>query len=99
MPITQSSAQADRLSARLLAARRAAHESVGIQREIDRLLQNRGFLSDRKRPAPTVSEVLNETARLIPDGDWLTEFHISGLHLAGFAVSSFALVAALERSP
>jgi general secretion pathway protein L len=101
MPIAQSSAQADRLSARLLAARRAAHESVGVQKEIDRLLEDRSFLSDRKRRAPTVSEVLNETTRLIPDGDWLTEFHISGdeLQLAGFAVSSFALVAALERSP
>jgi general secretion pathway protein L len=101
MPIAESSAQADRLSARLLAARRDAHESAGIQKEIDRLLENRSFLSDRKRRAPTVSEVLNETTRLVPDGDWLTELHISGdeLQLTGFAVSSFALVGALERSP
>jgi general secretion pathway protein L len=101
MPIAESSAQADRLSARLLAARRAAHESAGIQIDIDRLLEDRSFLSDRKRRAPTVSEVLNETTRLIPDGDWLTELRISGdeLQLSGFAVSSFALVGALERSP
>jgi len=101
MPIAESSAQADRLSARLSAARRAALESAGIQKDIDRLLEDRSFLSDRKRRAPTVSEVLNETTRLIPDGDWLTELRISGdeLQLSGFAVSSFALVGALERSP
>jgi general secretion pathway protein L len=101
MPIAESSAQADRLSARLLAARRAAHESAGIQKEIDRLLEDRSFLSDRKRRAPTVSELLNEATRLIPDGGWLTELHISAdeLQLTGFAVSSFALVGALERSP
>ncbi len=101
MPIAESSAQADRLSARLSAARRAAQESAGLQKEIDRLLEDRSFLIDRKRRAPTVSEVLNETTRLVPDGDWLTELHISGdeLQLSGFAVSSFALVGALERSP
>jgi general secretion pathway protein L len=101
MPIAESSAQAHRLSARLSAARRAAHESAGIQKDIDRLLEDSSFLSDRKRRAPTVSEVLNETTRLIPDGDWLTELRISGdeLQLSGFAVSSFALVGALERSP
>jgi general secretion pathway protein L len=101
MPIAESSAQAVRLSARLSAAQRAAHESAAIQKGIDRLLEDRSFLSDRKRRAPTVSEVLNETTRLIPDGDWLTEFHISAdeLQLSGFAVSSFALVGALERSP
>jgi general secretion pathway protein L len=87
--------------ARLLEARRAAHESAGIQKEIDRLLEDRSFLSDRKRRAPTVSKVLAEATHLIPDGDWLTELHISGdeLQLTGFAVSSFALVDALERSP
>jgi general secretion pathway protein L len=100
MPIAESAAQADRLSARLSAARRSAHESAGIQKEIDRLLEDRSFLSDRKRRAPTVSEVLNEATHLIPDGDWLTELHISGdeLQLTGSAVSSFAVVGALERS-
>jgi general secretion pathway protein L len=101
MPIAESSAQADRLSERLKAARRAAQESAGLQKEIDGLLEDRSFLIDRKRRAPTASEVLNETTRLVPDGDWLTELHISGdeLQLSGFAVSSFALVGALERSP
>lgn len=101
LPIAKSSAQAGRLSATLAVARRAAQESAGIQREIDRLLEDRRFLSDRKRRAPTVSEMLNEVTRLIPDGDWLTDVQISAdeLQLTGFSVSSFALVGALERSP
>jgi general secretion pathway protein L len=101
MPIAESLAQADRLSASLLAARRAARESAGIQKEIDLLLEDRSFLSSRKRRVPTVSEVLNEATHLIPDGDWLTELRISPdeLQLTGFAVSSFAIVGALELSP
>ena len=71
-----------------------------LQKEIDSLRAEDGFLIDRKHKMPTISQLLFETTRILPDDSWLVDWQlISGeIQLTGYARSASALVEHLEQS-
>ena len=71
-----------------------------LQKEINSLRAEEGFLIDRKRKMPTISQLLLETTRILPDDTWLVDWQfISGeVQLTGYARSASALVEHLEQS-
>ncbi len=58
------------------------------------------YLVDRKRDRPTVSKLLLEATRILPDDTWLSEWQLAGteMQLTGYAGSASALVNLLEQS-
>lgn len=71
-----------------------------LQKEINSLRAQEGFLVDRKYKMPTISQLLFETTRILPDDAWLVDWQfISGeVQLTGYARSASALVEHLEQS-
>jgi general secretion pathway protein L len=100
IPLRGLGAEAERLEGLLDAARRVAKEDAAIRARIEEIRGDASFLAERKRRAPTVSEILAETTRLVPDGDWLQELMVSGseIQMTGLSAAPDALIAAFERS-
>lgn len=100
LPIATMQQEADELEGRLTAAKRSGTELAALQREIDAAREEESFLIDHKRQAPTVSEVLREATRVLPDDTWLSELQITGgeVQMTGSAASASSLIARLEGS-
>lgn len=82
------------------AARKGTASAAALQKEIDALRKDEGFLVDRKRDRPTVSTLLLELTEILPDDTWVIEFELDGteIQLQGFAASAASLVKQLEQS-
>ncbi len=100
VPIVRAQETVDALQAELAARIRVAHEQSALQQELDGLRKSELFLVDKKRDAPTVSALLFETTRLLPDTTWLEDWQLSGkaLRLRGVSQSASDLVGVLEQS-
>ena len=93
----------DRLRAtedRLTRARAAALEADALQKQIDATLRLNAFLARRKNERPTVTELLDEVTRLLPDNTWLAQLTLRDrtLALTGTSARAAALIAELEQS-
>lgn len=82
------------------AAKQAAASVAVLQKEVDALRKDEGFLVDRKRGRPAVSALLLELTQILPDDTWLVEWQLDGteIQLQGFAASAASLVKQLEQS-
>jgi Tfp pilus assembly protein PilN len=100
IPLRGLGTEVERLEGLLDAARRAAKEDAAIRTRIEEIRGDASFLAERKRRALSVSEILAETTRLVPDSDWLQELMVSGseIQMTGLSAAPDALVAAFERS-
>lgn len=79
---------------------RHAAIAAGLRKEIAALRDGEDFPVAQKHRFPTVSGVLEELTRLLPDNTWLTELRISGhdIELTGVSASASALIGILEKS-
>jgi general secretion pathway protein L len=100
VPIVRAREMVDALQTELAATIRVAREQSALQQELDRLRRSELFLVDKKRATPTVSALLFETTRLLPDTTWLEDWQLSGkaLRLRGVSQSASDLVGVLEQS-
>ncbi len=71
-----------------------------LQHQIDELRKEKLFLIDRKREAPSVSELLLETTHVLPDDTFLSSWQLTGrdVQLGGTTKSAAALIPLLEQS-
>jgi general secretion pathway protein L len=100
LPIHTMQRTADSLQEQFEAAKKSAIAAAALQKEIDALRKDELFLVDRKRDRPTVSKLLLEATRILPDDTWLSEWQLAGteMQLTGYAGSASAVVNLLEES-
>ncbi len=100
LPVYEAQQRAAGLEREFDAARKTAATAAALQKEIDALRKDELFLVDRKRERSTVSKLLLETTRLLPDDTWLSEWQVAGseMQLTGYAGSASALINLLEQS-
>lgn len=81
-------------------ARLAAVEADTLRKQIDATLRLNEFLTKRKNERPTVTELLDEVTRLLPDNTWLAQLTLRDrtLALTGTSARAAALIAELEKS-
>jgi general secretion pathway protein L len=100
IPIHAADRAAEAATQEFTAAKKATAAAAGLQKQIEDLRREESFLVNRKRDAATVSALLSETTRIMPDGTWLSEWQIAGnqVQLSGLTESASALVKLLEQS-
>ena len=100
LPLHSMQRTADSLQEQFDAAKKSAVAAAALQKEIDALRKDELFLVDRKRDRTTVSNLLLEATRILPDDTWLSEWQLAGseMQLTGYAGSASALVNLLEQS-
>ena len=100
LPVHSMQRTADSLQEQFEAAKKSAVAAAALQKEIDALRKDELFLVDRKRDRPTVSKLLLEATRILPDDTWLSEWQLAGteMQLTGYAGSASALINLLEQS-
>jgi general secretion pathway protein L len=101
VPLYRAGSAADALRNAVDAARKDANAGLRLQGEIARVAEESQFLANRKSERPSVSEVLAELTRQLPDDAWLTDLHLAGdeLQASGSAASATAIIERLDRSP
>jgi len=87
------------LHATLTSEQEQARRMGALQDENRTVLAKLGVLA-REKGAPLQIEVLNEITKALPDGTWLTDFHLldGNLRLQGFSASAADLPASLQTS-
>ncbi len=81
-------------------ARREAVKVDDLRRQAARSLERNEFLVGRKRNTISVSALMNEVTRLLPDDTWVVQFsrRDDRLTLSGFSAKASALIGLLEQS-
>lgn len=100
LPLHAERRAAARLEQEFAAATDAAKTAAKLRGEIDDIRKDARFLIDRKEQTPSISKLLLESTRLLPDDTWISEWQLSGseIQLTGFTRSASALVELLEQS-
>jgi general secretion pathway protein L len=100
VPLITTHIQAAALSREFSAARAGMATMSRLQGEIAGLRRDDDFLVQLKRQRPPLSQVLDETTRVLPDNTWLSEFQVEGreVRLSGCTAAASALIGLLERS-
>lgn len=97
----QATRQADEaIDEQAAAAKKSMASIAALQKEIDALRKDEGFLVDRKRERPTASALLLEVTQILPDDTYLLDWELDGneIQLQGLAASASTLVRQLEQS-
>ncbi|MDH3659747.1 MAG: PilN domain-containing protein [Alphaproteobacteria bacterium] len=89
------------LERKIEALRPAAETSTRLRARQDKLIAERGFLADTKSVRPTMTELLAELTRLIPDQAHILqlEIHEDSLDLYGLTDNASGLIGILDGSP
>ncbi len=100
LPISDAESRAAVLARDFAALKQSAERAAALRKEIDGERKAARFVIDRKRANPSVSDLLAEITRILPDDTFLSEWQLRGseLELTGITASSSELVALLEQS-
>lgn len=100
IPIYQQERYIEALQQRADRARAAAMASVEIQDRIDALEQRRA-LFEQAKSGPSAVELIEELARIIPDGTWLhrLDFKNDDVQFQGLSDAASSLIGVVESSP
>jgi general secretion pathway protein L len=90
----------DAFAERVDGERIAAQSSLALEHRIDTALKREALLSEERRQH-SVTQLLAETTRLLPQGSWLTEFGYRGgeVHIHGYSGTASSLIALFDASP
>jgi general secretion pathway protein L len=100
LPVQATQRTDDAIDEQLVAAKKSAAAIAALQKEIEALRKDEGFLADRKRERPTVSALMLELTQILPDDTYLLDWELDGneIQLQGLAASASTLVRQLEQS-
>jgi general secretion pathway protein L len=100
IPVHATQQRAEALAREFAATKKTVEAVASLQKEIDTLREEEAFLADRKRKMPTVSRLLFDATKVLPDDTWLTEFQLAGadMQFIGFTASASTLISLLEQS-
>ncbi len=100
MPVAEQTRVLAAVEGRLAQARIAAAEADRLKKRLASMVERNRFLIDRKSARLTVTELLHEITRLLPDDTWIIRARLQGdkLTLSGYSATASALIASLEGS-
>ena len=100
IPVHAMQRRGDALAREFAEIKRTTEAIASLQKQIDVLREEEAFLVDRKRKMPTVSRLLFDTTKILPDDTWLQEFQVAGadVQIVGFTASASTLIGLLEQS-
>lgn len=100
LPFAATQRQAAAMAAEFTALQKQTQAAAALQKELQATHDAEDFLVERKARTPTVSKLLAEVTRMLPDDTWLTEFRLNGtdVELAGVTASASALIDIIEKS-
>jgi general secretion pathway protein L len=100
VPVNSMQRHAEALAREFAEIKRTTETIASLQKEIGALREEEAFLVDRKHKMPTVSRLLSDTTRILPDDTWLSEFQLAGadMQIVGFTASASTLIGLLEQS-
>jgi general secretion pathway protein L len=100
IPVVRAHYHATELRHEMAVAGKALQQAQTLRGQISALKEEENFLVERKREKPTVSHVLLNATRVIPDDAWVEEFQLnaSEAQFTGLAASASALVSLIEQS-
>ncbi len=100
VPVAEQTRVLAAVEGRLAQARIAAAEADRLKKRLARMVERNRFLIDRKSARRTVTELLHEVTRLLPDDTWIIRARLQGdkLTLSGYSATASALIASLEGS-
>jgi len=100
IPVHAARQRAEALARELAALKKTVEAVASLQKEVDTLREEESFLVDRKRSAPTVTRVLFDMTKVLPDDTWLNEAQLAGrdVQIVGFTASASTLIGLLEQS-
>ena len=86
--------------ARLAEARAEAVAADALKQRVGEMAARGRFVVEQKRSKPTVTELLAEVTRLLPDHTWIMQFvwRDDGLRLSGYSAKPSSLIGLLEQS-
>lgn len=86
--------------AQLARARTQAAQVDAMKTRLEELIERNRFAVERKRIRPTVTEVLDEVTRRLPDHTWVLKFVVRDRRviLSGYSAKPSALIGLLEES-
>jgi general secretion pathway protein L len=89
------------LQARLEIIKPKVETALELERTLMELRTREGYLIALKNQTPSMSEVVGELARTLPDSAWLERLQVGDgrVQLEGFAGASAELIATLDGSP
>jgi general secretion pathway protein L len=85
---------------KLEATRGVAAAAEKLKKQVAGMLERSRFLAERKLAEPSITELLDEVTRRLPDDSWVTQFRAEGdeLVLSGYSPHASALIGLLEDS-
>lgn len=101
LPIERTRGEAATLAMDLSILREQAKTASDLQAEIDELTGAQDFITDKKRMRPSITGILSDITRLLPDDTWLFELRINDMEigLQGFSPAAQELIGLIEREP
>jgi general secretion pathway protein L len=100
LPMGEQKRALNELEDDLVRARTVAAEADALKKRLTQMAERNRFLIGRKLERVTMTELLHEVTRLLPDNTWLTRTRLQGdkLSLSGYSVTASALIGFLENS-
>ena len=100
VPINRQERAIDRLDGDLTMAQSAANETIAMQEQLKAEAKEAGFLADAKRQQASMTHLLSELTRLVPDHGHIVQLEIAGdsVQINGFADRASDLITILDRS-
>jgi len=100
LPITQQSRQLEVLNDEMRASRKTAVQLQQLEEQKQSILEQIGFLENKRKNTLSSVELLNEITKLIPDDTWLTRLLIKNdeLQIQGESSNASALIQIVESS-
>lgn len=100
VPVAEQTRVLAAVEGRMAQARIEAAAADRLKKRLARMVDRNRFLIDRKSARLTVTELLHEITRLLPDDTWIIRARLQGdkLTLSGYSATASALIASLEGS-
>ncbi len=100
LPLQQRQALLEEAEVRLKQVRKEATESDKLNKQFDEITERSRFVQQKKRSQFTVTELLDEVTKILPDDTWLLQLARKGqkLTISGYSQRPSALIGLLEES-
>jgi general secretion pathway protein L len=100
IPVIRAQQHAQNLEREFAVLKRTSEAIAALQRQIEQLREEEGFLVQRKRNSRSVSQLIFETTHVLPDDTWVNELQVNGadIQIVGYSMSASRLIGLLERS-
>ncbi|MDB5394597.1 MAG: fimbrial assembly protein [Rhodospirillales bacterium] len=100
LPLYQEKQLLAAYETKLEAARGVTAATEKLKKQVAGVLERNRFLAERKLAKPTITELLDEVTRRIPDDSWVMQFRAEGdeIVLTGNSPHASALIRLLEGS-